>query len=215
MRNKIIIGIMGLLLLCDVIAKAEPIIIQISGSVTSGYGSIWGSDVSVGTGFHGTYTYDSALLNTSTWSGRGQYVHNSPYGMDIFLGEFEFKTAPTHTGQFVVSIEDNIPATPTYPNPSDSYSILSFENVPLFNDYTVDGIEWSLRDSTETALSSIALPLTAPILNQWDLNRVFIYGLDNSGNRYTVQGTVTQASLIPEPVTGMLMAIGVLFLQNK
>jgi hypothetical protein len=205
MKNKIIIGIMGVLLCWGGLSQAAPITIQITGNVTSARGSALPSTIHVGDTFTGIYTYDSTTTNSSSGI-FGRYVQNSPYGITLALGGLEFETSQPHVGQFVINI-----AMPSSQN-WYSYSINSYLNAPLSNELTVSSIGWRLGDSTYTALSSTALPLTAPLLSQWQSNILEIWGGSNS---FYINGVVMQAVLIPEPVTGALMAVGVLFLRRK
>jgi hypothetical protein len=72
--------IMGILLLCGVIAKAEPVTIQISGNVTSlgGYTEVIPSSIYSGVQFSGIYTYESSAIDLDSSSQRGLYQYNSP-----------------------------------------------------------------------------------------------------------------------------------------
>jgi hypothetical protein len=98
----------------------------------------------------------------------------------------------------------------------DYYLVRSYQNVSTPSVDFAFSIEWNLWDSTYDALSSIALPITAPILTDWDYNVLKIrgaYGPDLYG--LTIYGTVTQAVLVPEPFTSVLMAMGVFFLRRR
>jgi hypothetical protein len=209
MRNKIVILVLGILLYCGGLAQAVPITIQISGNVTSASGSALPSTIHKDVTFTGTYTYESSTDD----SGGGHYWHDAPYGITLSLGGYEFKTAPNHVGKFEIRIANDNPNTPTG-EVWDSYSVHSEQNAST-NSLWVGGISWNLRDSTHTAISSTALPLTAPVLSMWNSNYLEIYGGD-AGVGYVnfyIGGTVTQAT--PEPLTGVLMAMGVLFFRRR
>jgi hypothetical protein len=124
------------------------------------------------------------------------------------LGEYEFKTAPNHVGQFYIRIVNDDPMA----NLWDSYMVFSDENVSIPSiGPTIDYIRWDLGDSTHTALSSTALPLTAPVLTDWGYNVLEIHGSGFGG--FTVRGIVTQA--IPEPATVALMLAGVFLFKRR
>ena len=185
-------------------AQAVPITIEITGEVTFIGGYNTPSTIHVGDSFAGTYTYDSSTID----SGGGNYWHDAPYGIELSLGGYEFKTAPSHVGQFVISIwDDHVVYSGDI---LDEYRVRSYENSPLSNGVMIDEIRWNLYDNTHTALSSTDLPVTAPVLSEWSTNSLEIYG---PGNSLSIQGTVTQA--IPEPLTGVLMTMGVFLLRFR
>jgi hypothetical protein len=209
-REKIIsariasIFVLVTLLLSAPLAQAVPITIEITGEVTNGDGSLWGGNIYYGTPFTGTYTYDSSAPDSSASSNFGWYVFDSPYGINISLGGIEFKTTPSHIGQFEIKISDNGPNL-------DYYTVWSNQNTPLSDGTTISWISWGVYGPNEM-LSSTDLPITAPVIDQWD-NRLFIHGRDIYGNGYNIYGTVSQA--VPEPLTGVLMLIGVFFFRRR
>lgn len=195
------------LLLSAPLAQAVPITIEITGEVTNfsdGTGLL--NTIRIGSIFTGTYTYDSSTVD----SGDGHHLHSSPYGISLSLGGHEFKTAQTHVGQFDIWIMDDLSLNGV----KDYYLVRSHENALLPNGIAVSLIRWDINDSTHTALSSTILPTTAPSLTEWDYNYVEIYGGNNQGGFY-LGGRVTQTVLIPEPLMGTLMAIGIFFLRRR
>jgi len=206
MRNKIIIWVAGVLLYCGGLAQAEPITIQISGNVTSASGSALPSTIYKDVTFTGTYTYDSSAIV----SAGGHHWQDAPYGITLSLGGYQFETAPNQIGQFDMWIMNDYSANGVM----DYYLVRSFENISTSSlGLTDNSIIWEILDTTHTALSSDALPVTAPSLANWDYNVLEISGYGNGG--LTIWGTVTQATLVPEPVTGILMAMGVFFLKRR
>jgi hypothetical protein len=212
MRNKIVIGVMGVFLCCGGLAQAASVTIQISGNVTSlgGYTEAIPSSIYAGVTFTGTYTYDSSAID----SGSGHYTFDAPYGIDLSLGGYEFKTPLDHVGQFEINIAND----DTTNGVMDYYSVLSgYPNISAPSiGFTINDISWILRDSTHSALASADLPTTAPILMDWDYNVLNIhgtYGPDRHG--LSIYGTITQTMLIPEPLSAALMAIGVFFLRSR
>jgi hypothetical protein len=205
MRNVIILAILGILLFFGRMAQSEPITIAFRGNVTSA--RVEGiSDTFTGTTFTGTYTYDS----TADDIGGGHYIFNSPYGIDLFLGGYEFKTSPSQTGQFNISIINDGPVNGLH----DYYTVQSQSNVSIpFLDFNIYSINWYLEDSTHTALSSNVLPVTAPVLTKWDYNNFEIYGSDNISKGLLINGIITQVT--PEPSSAILIVTGVLFFLRK
>ena len=197
------------LLLSAPLAQAVPITIEITGNVTSlgGYTEAIPDSIYEGVAFTGTYTYKSSTIDSSG----GHYVHDAPYGISIVLGGYEFKTAPSHIGQFDMRIADDLEGNGVW----DYYLVRSYENVSGPSvDFIISSIEWNLWDSTHTALSSGDLPATVPVLTNWDHNVFKIHGLYGTNlTGLSIYGTVTQA--VPEPLTGVLMVIGVFFFRRR
>jgi hypothetical protein len=197
------------LLLSAPLVHALPITIEITGNVTSvgGYTEAIPDTIYEGIAFAGTYTYESSTVD----SGDGHYVHDAPYGIILSLGGYEFKTAPGHVGQFDMRIADDLEGNGVW----DYYLVRSYENVADPSvDFIIDSIEWNLWDSTHTALSSGDLPATVPVLTDWDHNVFKIHGLYGPNlSGLSIYGTVTQA--VPEPLTGVLIAMGGFFFRRK
>jgi hypothetical protein len=209
-KLKIILGVLVILLCCGGLVQAVPITIQISGNITSASGVSLPSTIHAGSTFTGTYTYDSAAPDSDTNPQRGKYLHNSPYGISLSVGGYEFKTAPNHVGQFEMRIINDQVDNGVH----DYYTVFSHENVAVpSSGFTMDSIRWDLWDSNHTALSSSNLSVTAPVLAAWDHNVLTIYGDDSLGHGFSIYGTVTRAT--PEPLTGLLMITGMFFLRHK
>ena len=201
------IFVLATLLLSAPLAQAVPVTIEITGEVTSASGSALPDTIYEGVNFIGAYTYESSTED----SGDGHYLHDSPYGISIVLGGYEFKTVLSHVGQFDMRIADDLLLNGV----KDYYSVLSqYENISVPSvGFNIGTIRWDLIDNTHLALSSGDLPLTAPVLTDWDYNYFEILGSDGLGNGLWIRGTVTQA--VPEPLTGVLMLIGVLFFRRR
>lgn len=210
MERKLFLRMVLVWLCVGGLAKATPITIQITGHVTSVCSGL-PDTIQVGTPFVGTYTYDSEAT-ASTINGIGShYVYNAPYGISISLGGYEFLTAPNHVGQFDIWVANNYSSNGV----KDYYQVTSqYQNISIPDaGFNFCRIVWSLSDSSHSALSSDALPVTAPVLKDWNYNFVEISG--PTGGPLLIGGTVTDATVIPEPLTGILMATGVLFLRRK
>lgn len=192
------------LLLPAPLAQAVLVTIEISGEVVDGYGCLWGDGIYDGTPFTGIYTYDSSASDSSDLSYFGLYVFDSPYGINISLGGIEFQTSPNHIGQFEIRI--------THGPYSDYYEVKSNQNTPLADDTTIDWIKWAMH-GPYGMLSSTDLPITAPVIDQWA--GLWIQGRDVYGDGYNIFGRVSQAELVPEPATIVLMMLGVLLSRQK
>jgi len=138
----------------------------------------------------GTYTYDSDTANSSTTPTVGSYWHyDSPFGMELNAGGFEFKTDPANVEFLVQIVNDH--GVLEY----DGYLLRSYNNLPLSNGVPVDHISWQLDDYSGQAISSTDLTTSAPVLANWDQP----IGLRlESDRRFHVQSQVTSAYVIPE-----------------
>lgn len=199
------------------LAQAVPVTIKITGVVTEITGLEpypYNETIYPGTTFTGSYTYDSTAIGEYQQPGRGHYFHNSPCGFNLSLAGYEFKTVENHDSRFEIWLFNDF----SLPLPQyDGYMVQSYENIPLSTGLSVYIISWILRDNTHTALSSIVLPVDAPDINAWNYNLFSIGcgGLGIDSPLFTIWGTVTEAVLIPEPATMLLLAIGGLFLRQK
>jgi hypothetical protein len=205
------IFVFATLLFSAPLAKAVPITIEITGNITSVEGDVGSvpSTIYAGVSFTGTYTYDSSTSDSDASPYIGEYVHNSPYGISLLLGGYEFNTASNHIGKFNISIRNDDPQS----NLWDYYVAESDEivSIPPVG-FSVDHIRWVLGDSTHTAIDSDALPVTAPVLTDWGYNVLRISGSGDLGGLF-IKGTVTQA--VPEPLTGVLMVIGLFLFRRR
>jgi hypothetical protein len=190
-------------------AKATVIRIEIEGVVDSimDDGNYLEGEIKVGDSIGGFYVYESTTPDTNPSIYVGDYQHNvPPYGISLSVGGFEFKTNPANMDFNVEIINES-----TSGGLHDAYGVLSGSNLALSNGTIVDHISWWLGDSSATALSSIDLPTTAPVLSAWQ-SRNWLR-LDGQRGLYIVDGHVTSA--IPEPGTLLLLSLGGLFLRKR
>ncbi len=151
----------------------------------------------------GFYIYESTTPDTNPSVYVGDYEHyTSPYGIFLSVSGFKFETDLTNVDFFIEVVND-------YPS-GDAYMVGSSNNLPLSNGVSVDPIDWQLGDNTGTALSSDALPTTAPTLNDWQSNRL---RLDGERGGYIIDAMVTSA--VPEPATLLLFGLGGLLLRKR
>jgi len=211
MKTKVIITIL-FLLACIQPANAYLVTIQIEAVVDSvtddgpddGYldGLISPGDI-----ITGWYIFESTTIDTNPSSQVGDYFHySSPYGIFLTVGGFNFETNSSDVRFLLEMVNDS-----TSGGLHDSYGLISYNNLSLYNGTSTDEISWWLRDSSATALSSDALFTTAPNLDEWQS----IIGLRIYGERgeYGIDATVTSA--VPEPTTIALLGLGCLLLKKR
>jgi len=152
----------------------------------------------------GSYKYESTTLDSSPLVTVGDYQHYSPpYGISLTAGGFVFQTDPDNV-YFKVGVCDNHTGL-------DIYGIRSYNNLPLSNGVLIGDIEWQLDDSSSTALSSDALPTTAPVLNDWSYSwGLYICTGIQGGGDVAIDAEVTSVELVPEPATLFLLGLGTL-----
>ena len=199
-------------------ADAMLVIVGITAEVTSvsdGTGTgLLESRISVGDTMTGVYIYDSSTPNSARWSYRGLYEHDAaPCGITLMVGGLVFMTDPENV-DFTVEIADNVCYVAYC---EDSYALESRNNLPLENGFPVERISLELSDSSGFALSSVALPTTALVLEDWDYETGFMRIGGARGREYGfgIRANLTSATLIPEPATIWLLVLGGLALLKK
>ncbi len=128
--------------------------------------------IDVGDTLVGHYTYNSNTIDSDPSDYRGLYHHAiNPYGIIVYSDGLVFGTNPDSV-YFDIEIEDSVTSGGLH----DAYEVWSYSNMQTIS-LDVERIIILLRDDTATALSSDALPTTAPILSSWpDNKRLSIYG---------------------------------------
>ncbi|MGA2916207.1 MAG: PEP-CTERM sorting domain-containing protein [Sedimentisphaerales bacterium] len=205
---KIRISVLAAILLCCIClpVQADLITIGLTGKIIRADDpqNVFGGQIQWGDTVTGTYTYDTSTPDSEPLDpSAGVYWHyNTPCGVSVTINNFIFQTNPNNI-RFKVGIGDN------YPSFGDIYNFISYNNSPLPNGTSIDTIVWQITDSTGTALSSDALPTTAPNLDDWNMD----YGLSITGPRgwdYLLRADITSVMLIPEPTTLLLLAFGII-----
>jgi hypothetical protein len=188
-------------------AHATPITIQIEAVVDSvwDHGNYLKGRISPGDIITGYYTYESTTPDSSPLDPVvGRYYHNSPpAGISLTVSGFDFRTNPSSVAFDVRIVNDN-------PSGQDIYALNSFNNLPPSNGVTAEIITWQLNDPTGTVFSSDALPTTAPVLDDWQINHLQLLSW---GTPYIVDAHVTSA--IPEPSTILLLGLGGIMLRKR
>jgi len=207
-----IISIICLLSLYVLPAKATLVIIQITAEIDDVYDpyGYLGGKIKVGDIITGMYTYDLSTLDSNPLPQGADYVYrNEPSGIFLRVGGFEFKSDPLTLDFVIEIINDHFSGGLSY-----IYLLISYSNLPLSNGSAVGGISWTLEDTTGKALSSDALPTTAPVLEDWGFNRLNIGG-GTRARPFGFLGHVTSAEVIPEPSTILFLGLGSLILRKR
>ena len=214
MRRESKITFLVAVILCGLIFWPEPaeatlITIEIEGVVDSviDNGNYLEGKIKPGDIIRGFYVYESTTPDSSPLDPvQGNYWHYAPpAGIALTVGGFNFMTDPFNIA-FRIVIRNNTPSG------NDIYGVESSNNLHLSNGTLVGGILWSMKDHTGSALSSDALPTTAPALDDWQDN-ILNFGGGTRANGYAILGRVTSA--IPEPATIVLLGLGGLLLGRR
>jgi hypothetical protein len=160
-------------------ARAQDVSFRFSGTITDVSSSPF-TDVAVGTPFSGTYTFNLGAVNENGFPGVADYWYRSaPYGVAVRIGNHEFKSNPA-------SVEFLIELVHGHYSGIDNYLFRSYSNSPT-DGVDVAYIEWQLDDPTQTALSSLALSATPPVLSAWQ--QPFGFTVDGAG--FMIRGQIT------------------------
>lgn len=174
--------------------------------------------INIGDLITGTYTYDTDTPDWSRSSGIGRYEYFAyPYGISLSVGGLDFMTdfSPGFPEYFTLRITNDSSGI-------DSISVKSYHNLPLGEGMNVGTIEWLLRDTSSSSISSTELPTTAPVLSDWDTN-LLQFGASSGGKDgggelpigFGVAAHVTSAVVIPEPATILLLgSAGLIFVRR-
>jgi hypothetical protein len=145
----------------------------------------------------GKYTYYSGQPDSNPNPQVGEYLYTlSSFGIELKAGGFVFKTNPINV-EFGINIYND---WDLFYGIQDCYIVYSNENMQLSNGLLVDQIYWRLDDTLSTALSSDALPITAPELADWVQNPttsgLYIYGQhpSNPSETYWIFAKVRRAT---------------------
>jgi len=177
--------------------------IEITGWVTHIYddAGVLEGQINVDDIVTGWYRYDSSTPDTNPSIAIGDYKYNTPpFGVSLNIGGLLFASDPQNL-DFLIQVRNDY-------NSEDIYLLSSTNNLPILNDVTVAPIRWLLEDDTCTALNSDALPLTAPTWAGWCSGNTLSITCRSGSQAARIEGTMTDAQLVPEPASAFIMAFG-------
>ena len=190
--------------------RAEIIEIRITGKITGidDRRGLLEGQLSAGDIITGRYTYDSSTPDSSALATVGIYQHSIvPYGVTLSAGGFIFQTDPDNV-DFLLEVLNNHTG-------QDGYLLRSYNNLPLSNGVEVFHISWQLDDYSSTALSSDALPITPPVLEDWidhPCELVITFGFKGAS---AICADVTSVELAPDIQAEIDIDPNTLNLQSK
>lgn len=136
-----------------------------------------GDRIQVGDSITGAYRYNPLAVDSRPSDpniGSYQY-HSAPFGFELKLNDYEFRTNPHHT-DFEINLLKNVPA-PSFPDASaiyrDEFYLVSrfclFDLEPRDADPApwLNAIRWGMVDYSRTALTDTNLTREAPDLTRW------------------------------------------------
>ncbi len=170
--------------------------------------------IKVGDLITGVYIYDLSSPDLQPSPDMGYYEFDAPpCGITLTVGGLVFMTDPENVG-FSIEIRND---SPLVSGIIDSFELESRKNLPLENGFPVDYISLKLIDSSISALSSDALQTNAPVLDNWEMESIRIYGWwdRDEGFGFDMVGSLTSAVVIPEPATIWLIGLSGLALIRK
>lgn len=159
-------------------------------------------DISVGDTLTMIYSYDTNTeMEPQFYADAAAYTLETPYLLEIGIKNQTFKS----NSYFEIFVEDDRSGR-------DVYAINSSQ--ALLNGTTTDmGVVISLNliDYTQTALNSIALPSTLPILDYWSIATIDLI----SGRDFGIYADVTSIEMVPEPATMLMFGLGGLLIRKR
>ncbi len=206
--KKAIITIIAAVFMLFLAGPARAALITIAIEATVDYvrddGNYLEGRISPGDVITGSYTYESTTLDSNPITDYAAYYQYDPLcSVLLTVGGFEFKS-DTANLDYRIAISNGYQSR-------DSYSIGSANNLVLSNGISVDSIYWLLVDYTCSAVQTDALLTTAPVLDQWEENELYLDG----GRLYGISGHVTSAVVIPESATMLLFGLAGLLLRRR
>jgi len=189
-------------------ANAQIVSFEFSGTIqqVTDPGGLLPADITAGVPYSGIVTYDTSRVTDFVPgdSGNGVYRFQGSSANDYAMNA----TVGTHT------ISWN--PTPTLPNYIQAYLLSNHlldygARQPQLDGAQPPGsiVDWnanvSLWDTTSTALSSDALPTSAPVLGLFDQPTFYLQAANGADNYY-FGGPITSITPVPEPASAALAA---------
>ena len=148
--------------------------------------------VTNGSPVKGFYIYDDSVADQNTDSTVGDYHYtNGVSGMTVRVGNYVFRTNPDHV-DFLLEVVNR---------DRDSYLIRSYHNVTSTG-LRIDEMAWQLDDASGTALTSDAIPRSAPNLLAYP-DTMFGLSVDGGFDGYFIRAMISSVTVttpvIPNP----------------
>lgn len=191
-------------------APAAPVSWRFSGVITQSEDQ---GTVPLGTPFSGTFSYESTLSPDFTTPEEAGYSFGSisEGSLTIDIGGFLGFESDASDLRLALSVLNDFQQCESFTGPSvdcDGYDVFDENSVILDQGEPTAGrtmVALKLFDTSQTAVTSFALPAAAPDLALFDDPHVAMF-LFSSGTDPGIVGEIT--TLVPEPSTGMLVAFG-------
>lgn len=129
-----------------------------------------------------TWSYDDTIADTLVGLPDAQYPVDAPHRMVLDVGDLQFSSTPIP--DISVYIGDNLQV--------GNWDILSLW-CPLITQTRgpplglPNQLLWRLTDVSRTALSSVALPTTPPVIADWDRSPISAQGYDGVGGLWLIE----------------------------
>lgn len=191
-------------------AQAVPITFNFAGTISTINDPLGAfSGVAAGTGFSGSYTFESTTADADASAAIGRYANAlTAFSLTIGAHSLTFQPPPQTPNQIVV--RDNV-------GPPDSYNVLAdFAGFGGYSDIDLLGLG---GQGSSALFSSDALPLTAaffPLLTQTAFQLDLFQANSNPPPANTQTGRLTgtlsrlEVAQVPEPGTLALLGLGAL-----
>ena len=164
-------------------AAAQDVTFAFTGILTANENSPY-PELTPGTPFSGTYTFNLLAADTNPHPGGGNYPHSgAPYGITVRIGDRVFQTDPDWQPYppFVIDVIDDADGR-------DLYQVLSVGNLPV-DGIPIGEIYFLLEDPTRSQLSSGALTASSPDVSHWQQPYGFVVA--GQGGFWMIRGQLT------------------------
>ncbi len=161
-------------------------------------GNVLGGQVSVGQTGEGTYAYETTAPDQDPGPIDGSYPQSPAQGSaSLSVGPFNFASDPTSPG-WMYQVLVHAPWDAYY---QDFIRITSGANQPLANGASVATLDIEFSDFSGAALSSDALPASAPDLASFPQSTVLVLGSSATGAWYTLRLQIDSVAVADAGVT--------------
>jgi hypothetical protein len=162
------------------------------------------SAVEAGSGFSGTFTFDSEAPDSSPYTSIGFYAGPS-FSSQLFLGPYSWYSGAENG---FIGVENDSRDGDVLDIGCDSFLIASDISVTVLGVYLVDG--------SGAVFSSDALPMNPVPFSAFNERGLHVEGIRVSdGATFKLWGTLDSFVIVPEPCTILLVVIGLIAGQHR